>query len=262
MNHLDQPSDARAYRSGPNGRRQGRRGRIAAAGAVAISALAIAGCGSSSSGRTAASQNAATPVASADGLVVSSGQSGGGAGQGSSSQSAAASKAVGSSHRVKKAARPHAGAAPKITRGNPVHRPAPGTGGNAANDENPAGKASAADSGTVGPANPCLVSRADSERFTGTAVAAPKIAPLGPTCVYVAKGGKTVTLAVEQTVFAKLKPHIRKLTSYTIGATHAYCGVYGSPITYVLLPRERVLVVAAPCDVGKRFATAALAKLS
>ena len=157
---------------------------------------------------------------------------------------------------------PHAGAPPTIAHGNPVRRPAPGTGGKTINDDNPAGKASAADSGKIGPATPCLVSRGQAESFTGTPVAQPKVAPLGPTCVYVAKGGKMVTLAVEQTVFAKLKPHMHNLVHYTVRGTNAYCGTYGAPVTYVLLPRERALVVSAPCDVGKRFATAALTKLS
>ena len=234
---------------------------------VATGVLAVAGCGSTESTHEHASSSpsgGSSAVVSAGGVAlepgagtgVSKGQrTSGSVAEGPSGPTTTAARALG-------ATRPHAGAAPRIVHGNRVRRPARGTGGNTVNDDNPAGKASAADSGKLGPANPCLVSRTQAESFTGTSVAAPKVAPLGPTCVYLAKGGKMVTLAVEQTVFAKLKPHIHKLSSYTVRGSRAYCGIYGTPITYVLLPRERALVVSAPCDVGKRFATAALAKLS
>jgi hypothetical protein len=234
--------------------------RVVAGGAVALSALAIVGCGGS--GSTAGHRaKTITVIAAADRAPAAERAP---AAASKRHEHDAAPDRPARSRPVRperKVAPAHAGAAPKITRGNRTHRPAPGTGGKAINDDNPAGKASEADSGHLGPANPCLVSRSQAERFTGTGVAAPKVAPLGPTCVYTAKGGQVVTLAVEQTVFAKLKPHIHKLTGYRIGGTRAYCGIYGAPATYALLPRDRVLVVSAPCDVGKRFATAALSKL-
>ncbi len=267
MKHHHHPSDPSAAQPAGSARRGRLRLLIGGTGAVAACVLAIAGCGGSASpAGHSSSAPASAPIVSADGVAAGAAQATGGAGQGSaSSHGSAPAPSVVSTRTVTPghtAQRPHAGAAPKITHGNPVHRPAPGTGGDAINDEHPSGKASAADSGKLGPANPCLVSRAQAETFTGTTVAAPKVAPLGPTCVYVAHGGKMVTLAVEQTVFSKLRPHVHKLSGYTIRGSRAYCGIYGSPNTYVLLPRDRVLVVSAPCDVGKRFATAALARLT
>jgi hypothetical protein len=148
-----------------------------------------------------------------------------------------------------------------------VQQPVEGTGGNSANDDNPSGKASAADTGnhptgTTG-ANPCvLVSAAQAAAFTGKAVAV-KEAPLGPTCIYQASGAREpITLAVERVNLSTLKRHIRKLTTLTIGGRLAYCGVYGTAITYVSLPGHRVLSVTGPCAVGKQFATAAVPKLA
>lgn len=236
--------------------------------AVASSIVVIAGCGSASTPTTRSTPLATpSPVISASGVAAGSVQETTGTREGRGTTARAGDTKVvspaGKSEVVVRHDRHGAkhSAAPKIVRGNPVHRPAPGTGGNSVNDDRPAGKASAADSGTTGPKNPCLVTRAQAQAFTGTRVAAPKLAPLGPTCVYTAKGGKVVTVAIESTVFGKLKPHIQKRTHYTVGKYAAYCGVYGSPNTYVVLPQDRVLVVAAPCDVGRKFATAAVAKL-
>ena len=248
--------------------RRRRRGGGWGAALAAAGTLVLAGCGGGAQAAhdgKASSAAGATPVVSANGVTLESqGATGAKTNAGHPRTAVAGTSATATSapKRAHAGTRSHAGAPPKISHGNPVRRPAPGTGGKSINDDNPAGKASAADSGKIGPANPCLVSRGQAESFTGTAVAQPKVAPLGPTCVYLAKGGKMVTVAVERTVFAKLKPHMRNLVSYTVRGTQAYCGIYGAPVTYVLLSRERALVVSAPCDVGKRFATAALAKLS
>jgi hypothetical protein len=250
--------------------------------AVASSIVVIAGCGSASTPTTRSAPSAtSSAVTSASGVAAGSVQETTGTREGRGTTARAGDTKVvspagksevvvrhdrqGAKHRAAVVRHHRQGAkhraAPKIVRGNPVHRPAPGTGGSSVNDDRPAGKASAADSGTNGPKDPCLVSRGQAQAFTGTRVAAPKLAPLGPTCVYTAKGGKVVTVAIESAVFGKLKPHIRKLRQYAVGKYAAYCGVYGSPNTYVVLPQDRVLVVAAPCDVGRKFATAAVAKL-
>jgi hypothetical protein len=268
MKHLDHQTGVRANR--PTSKRSRRRftSLLGWAGVISITALAGAGCGSSSSKTTpAGSEKSATPVVSASGVAAVPVQASDGTGQTrAASERGSATKIVTppaeSATRASRPKVPHSGAAPKITTGNRVHRPAPGTGGNAVNDDRPAGKASEADSGTNGPVNPCLVSRDQAEGFTGTSVARPKVAPLGPTCVYTAKGGKTVTVAVEMAVFSKLKPHLQRLSTYRLSGHAAYCGIYGAPITYVLLPNDRVLTISAPCDVGKKFASVALAKLS
>ena len=41
----------------------------------------------------------------------------------------------------------------------------------------------------------------------------------------------------------------------------AFCGTLGAPVLYVELPKRRVLSVAARCEVGKQFATAAVRRL-
>lgn len=155
-------------------------------------------------------------------------------------------------------------AQPKIITGNPVHHAAPGTGGKVGNDDyQPAGKASEADSGngTNGVTNPCtLVTRAQAQAITGMNVKA-VFAPLGPTCVYQVGAKTQITVALQLAVFAKLRQHIHKLSSFNVDGHAAYCGVYGSPVTYVLMSRDRLLTISAPCTVGAKFAAAAAPRL-
>ena len=62
-------------------------------------------------------------------------------------------------------------------------------------------------------------------------------------------------------MLAKLKAHMQKLTHSTIGGRQAYCGVYGSPVTLESLSGPQVLSIVGQCDVGAKFAAAALPKL-
>jgi hypothetical protein len=155
---------------------------------------------------------------------------------------------------------------PRITTGHHVQRPAEGTGGNAVNDDNPASRASSADSGRPsagGKPNPCaLVSIAQAQAITGRTVAVTE-APLGPTCIYHEAGVKTpVTLTVELARFAALKAHIKHGSNFTVGGRPGVCARYsGSAVTYVALSGTRVLNVFGPCPVGEKFAIAAVAKL-
>jgi hypothetical protein len=157
-------------------------------------------------------------------------------------------------------------APPRITRGKVVQKPAEGTGGNTPNDDNPARKASNADSGgrptIAGQPNPCaLVSAAQMQSITGRSVNVAE-APLGPTCIYELSGVKApVTVTVERLNLPGLKPHISNLSQFKISGHDAYCGRYGSPVTYVPLSGGLVLNVTAPCSVGSKFAAVALTKL-
>lgn len=147
-----------------------------------------------------------------------------------------------------------------------AQRPAPGTGGNAANDDNPSSRASGADSGrptTKGVPNPCvLVSSAQAGSFTQTSVTVTE-APLGPTCIYQETGGAKamVMVDVENASFSHLKPLIKHRSELTILQRAAYCGIYGAPVLYVPLGSTRLLHVAAPCGVAAKFANAALHSL-
>ena len=275
---------------GRTSRRSSRRSAISAiasAGAISLAVIAIAGCGSTSSTGPAASgegvaASAITPATTPSASVPTTTPAPqANIAQSTSHKASKSSKSSGSSKpaTVSESSQTSASSqtpqhetahstgkpAPiKTVKGNPVRHPTKGTGGHAITDDTPSGKASAADSGLGGKASdPCsLVSRAQAQTFTGRPVAAPKLAPLGPTCVYHALGANAqVTLAVESTVLSKLKSHMQKLTHLTVAGREAYCGVYGSPVTLVPLSGPQVLSVVAPCNVGARFAAAALPKL-
>ena len=271
MKHQQHPMNA-----SPRRRRRRAVPSVALAGVVSL--VALAGCGGSSKAPSASSSTAAAQVqapASSSTPAVSSQSS-----QTGTSSHAKKSKAVthakaharASAHHGKGAAHTSAQVIKstptlKVTKGNPVHKPAPGTGGNTVNDDNPTGKASLADSGSGTGAgnttNPCtLVSQSQASSFTGKSIGKPRVAPLGPTCVYQELGGKTeVTMALQMAAFAKLKPHIHNLSTVTIAGHTGYCGVYGTPIMLVPMAQDRLLSISAPCTVGTRFAAAALPKL-
>lgn len=238
--------------------------KLACAGALSVTALLVTGCGSSSSAPSASSHRvAAIAVQTSSETVHGSARR---AARTSLGKKVMRPKAIerNAPPRITKANEHYA--LTKITKGNPVQQPIAGTGGNTANDDNPAGKASHADSGgrptTSGVPDPCvLVSGAQAQAFTGTAVTV-REAPLGPTCIYTASGAKaTVMTAVERLRFSALKPHIKKLSKFTIRGRTGYCGVYGTPVTYVLLSGSQVLSISSACPVGTKFAAAALPKL-
>jgi hypothetical protein len=110
---------------------------------------------------------------------------------------------------------------------------------------------------------PCnLVSRGQARAILGVAVQAPFEAPQGPTCVYRSKSGsRFVTIAVQPLDFDRLKKQMRRPQAVDVSNRSAYCGIYGQPMLYVELSRDRVLSVAAPCPVAKQFATRAVARL-
>jgi hypothetical protein len=122
---------------------------------------------------------------------------------------------------------------------------------------------------------PCnLVSKAQARSILGAAVVEPFEAPQGPTCIYRTRTGQDyVTVAVQQTDFAKLKPLVRQRKRFTVADHAGICGSNGQPTLYVPLTGGRVLSIAAapkpsskplaaPCATAQRFATTALQRIS
>jgi hypothetical protein len=110
---------------------------------------------------------------------------------------------------------------------------------------------------------PCnLVTKAQAQAIVGAPIHDPLEAPKGPTCIYRTQDGKSfITVAVQSLDFAALKRRIHKREQVNVSDRSAFCGVLGDPVVYVSLPNHRVLSVAAPCKVGRRFATTALGRL-
>ena len=110
---------------------------------------------------------------------------------------------------------------------------------------------------------PCnLVSKAQAQAIVGLPLRDPLEAPRGPTCIYRSRDGKRlITLAVQSLDFSTLKRRIHGRQPVSVANRSAFCGTLGAPVLYVELPRRRVLSVAARCEVGRQFATAAVRRL-
>lgn len=111
---------------------------------------------------------------------------------------------------------------------------------------------------------PCnLVSRSEASAILGSPVVAPVEAPQGPTCIFRARSGKAfVTLAVQKLDISRLKKQLHRAQSVGVAHRAGYCGTYGQQMLYVSLPRQRVLSVAGPCGVARRFAAHAVPRLT
>jgi hypothetical protein len=111
---------------------------------------------------------------------------------------------------------------------------------------------------------PCgLVTRAQAQAIVGQPVQLPFEAPQGPTCVYrTVKGHGLVTLAVQSADFAKAKSNLQQAAKVDLGSRTGLCGQYGQPTLYAPLSHGRMLTVAAPCGVAKRFAARAVRVLN
>jgi hypothetical protein len=110
---------------------------------------------------------------------------------------------------------------------------------------------------------PCnLVTKAQAQAIVGQPFRDPLEAPRGPTCIYRTKDGTSlITLAVQPLELAKLKGRLHDRRQVKVADRTAFCGTLGAPVVYVALSKTRVLSVAAPCDVGTRFATTAVRRL-
>jgi hypothetical protein len=240
--------------------------------AAGFAAGLLAGCGGSQSHTTSAgaSSTAAAAASNAGDNATSAGASTSGPGSarrsGSSSDGRAGSA---SGDRSSVSSQTIVKSHDRITSGPVTERPASGTGGSSANDDNNPGLADAGGlSKRVGkPAanmvNPCtLVSQAEARTITGEALGAPVEAPLGPTCLYMTPGHKTsITLTLEPINFAQVKAHVRHTQRLDIQGREAYCGNYGRPTVFVPLNGGQMLTVTASCTVGRQFAATALARL-
>ncbi len=112
--------------------------------------------------------------------------------------------------------------------------------------------------------SPCnLVSKKQARAFVGHAISEVVEAPQGPTCIYRGKEAQAgyVTLAVQAQPFAAMKRTLRRAEAVSVGGRAAYCGTSGQPMLLAKVPGHRVLSVAAPCAIAKRFAATALAQL-
>ena len=111
---------------------------------------------------------------------------------------------------------------------------------------------------------PCnLVTKAQAQAIVGLPLRDPLEAPQGPTCIYRSRDGKSlITVGVQPLAFAKLKRQVHGGRQFNVSNRAAVCGTLGARVRYVELPGRRVLSVAARCDVGRRFATAAVRRLT
>ncbi|HUH81328.1 MAG TPA: hypothetical protein VLZ06_08370 [Solirubrobacteraceae bacterium] len=143
-----------------------------------------------------------------------------------------------------------------------VHKPYPGTGGDEPNDDNPGGADIEAKQAKPGTLNPCaLVTRQQAEAILAEPVSAPQYGPLGPTCIYQPRRSKnfiTISLAPGG---ASVIGHLQKRTVVKAAGHTAYCGVYGEQLVLVPVAHGHTLSVSAPCTVGTKLASAAIAKL-
>jgi hypothetical protein len=143
-----------------------------------------------------------------------------------------------------------------------VHKPYPGTGGEEANDDNPGGADAGAKQAQPGSLNPCgLVTRQQAEAILAEPVSAPQYAPLGPTCIYRPRRSKNfITISLAPGGAGDIV-HLQKRTVVKAAGHTAYCGTYGQQLVLVPVSHGHTLSVSAPCGVGTRLATAAIAKL-
>lgn len=111
---------------------------------------------------------------------------------------------------------------------------------------------------------PCdLVSRTRAQTILDTPLVEPIEAPMGPTCIYRSRSGKKfVTVAVQRMDFDEVRAELPGRERVTVADRTAYCVRQGQPMLYVPLPDDRVLSIAAPCDVARRFAATAVPRLS
>ena len=111
---------------------------------------------------------------------------------------------------------------------------------------------------------PCnLVTKAQAGAIVGAPLQDPLEAPQGPTCIYRSQDGKRfVTVAVQSVAFSKLKHRMHKRQQVDVSNKTAFCGMLGQPILYVPLSGSRVLSVAAPCQVARKFAARAVLRLN
>jgi hypothetical protein len=111
--------------------------------------------------------------------------------------------------------------------------------------------------------DPCsYVSAVQAASILHVASVTAKEAPLGPTCIFKPKRGKTeVTLAVEVLKISSDVHAMKHVSKLNISGHAAYCGTLGGTLLLVALTHANVLVVSAPCTEARAFATTALRRI-
>ena len=84
-------------------------------------------------------------------------------------------------------------------------------------------------------------------------------APLGPTCIFTVKGKKASdTLAVEVMNITQTVRKMKHVSKFKLTGHEGYCGDLGTAQLFVKLRDHEVLVVHAPCKMGKALAGVAI----
>lgn len=114
-------------------------------------------------------------------------------------------------------------------------------------------------SNASGAINPCTYVPAAS----ATAIFHTKVketeAPLGPTCIFTAKGKKqTDTLAIEVLNVPQTVRKMKHVSKFKLRGHQGYCGDLGTAQLLVQLRHQKVLAVHAPCSTAKALAGVAL----
>lgn len=111
-------------------------------------------------------------------------------------------------------------------------------------------------------AQPCrLVTETEAEAILGTAIAPPRPAALGPSCLYL-NGLSTISLSVQATSYASIRGRLQSVQQFSVAGQPVYCANLGEPMLFAPLDATSTLEVVAPCPIARGFAAAALPRLS
>jgi hypothetical protein len=110
---------------------------------------------------------------------------------------------------------------------------------------------------------PCnLVTKSEARAILASPVAQPTEAPLGPTCIYRTRDGRAfVTVALQNVKFSEAGRKLSHARKLKVSGRAAVCGKLDKQVLYVSLAPRRMLSVAGPCAVARKFATTAVGRL-
>jgi hypothetical protein len=107
-----------------------------------------------------------------------------------------------------------------------------------------------------------LVSKGNAEAALGFSLQKPKVAPLGPTCLYSsASGAIAATVAIENTPLQSLRAMMKNPEVSSAHGHQLICGMLGQTTLITQLSSGSVLVIATPCAPAQKMAAEALASL-
>jgi hypothetical protein len=127
-----------------------------------------------------------------------------------------------------------------------------------------AGKPGAAGTAPPPKVNPCtLVDKREAASALGIVLQPPRVAPLGPTCIYSSKSGKVAaTLALEAVSITQLRSQMSKVQTSSVGNHQLYCGSIGQPVLASEVSAGIVLQISAPCGPAEKMAADAFSHLA